>query len=248
MRPRHLLAALLGVLPALGLHAEDLAEVCHASSSYDLTLRPDGLLFDRAQPAPRQVLLHDGALRTDGTPVRLHAEDQDRLAVFERELRALAPRVRTVGQNGVDLAARAMHEEAAGLRLDAATLAELDHRLAQRAQELKARIAASQSTHDWQDADAYANQIAGDVVPLIAGALGQQALQAAVGGDLEGAAGLRDRAADLATRLRPRLEQRMQALRPQIQALCPSIRRLAELQEGVRDGSGRPLDLVELGR
>ena len=42
------------------------------------------------------------------------------------------------------------------------------------------------------------------------------------------------------------LQQRMQALRPQIAALCPSIRRLAELQQGVRDGNGRPLNLLQI--
>ncbi|PWK85907.1 DUF2884 family protein [Fulvimonas soli] len=241
-------AASLCLLLALrAAPAQDLTTTCHASSSYDLTLRPGSLLFDRAQPAPYRVELGDGALRADGRTVPLTAEQQDRLAVFERELRALAPRVRAVAQAGVDLAARALHEEAAGMQLDAASLAELDRRVAARADELKRRIAASNSTHDWQGeaAQAYADQLAGDILPLLAGALGQQALEAAMGGDLQQAAQLRDRAADLATSLRPRLERRMQALRPQVQALCPAVRRLAGLQEGLRGGDGRPLDLLE---
>ena len=39
----------------------------------------------------------------------------------------------------------------------------------------------------------------------------------------------------------------MQALQPQIAALCPAIRRLAELQQGVRGADGRPLDLLQVG-
>jgi len=97
---------LLLTLPFTGslLHAQDLAATCHASSSYDVTLKADNLLFDRAAPAPFHVELQQGALRTDGAAVRLNAEDQDRLALFERELRALAPGVRTVAQSGVGMA------------------------------------------------------------------------------------------------------------------------------------------------
>jgi hypothetical protein len=249
MRFLRSLAALPLLLAIPGLHAQDLADTCQARSSYDLSLRADGVLFDRPQPVPRQVLLHQGTLRTDGAAVRLNAEDQDRVTLFERELRALVPRVRAVAEQGVDLAVQAAHEEAAGLGLAAATRDELDRRLAARAVELKQRIAASQSTHDWQGAafDQYANQIGAELMPLLAGDLGQQALGAAMSGDLDAAAALRDRAAGLATQLKPRLERRMQALKPQIQALCPAIRRLAELQEGLRDAAGRPLELLRIG-
>ena len=249
MRPRYLIACLMLSTPLPLLHAQDLAATCHASSSYDLTVKPDALLFDRPQPAPFQVQLASGSLRTDGRPVRLDAESQDRLALFERELRALVPRVRAVAVAGVELAMRAMHDEAAGMRLAPATMAELDRRLAAHAAELRQRIAQSNSTHDWQGdlAQQYADRIAGDLVPLVAGDLGQQALAAAMSGDLDEAARQRDQAADLATQLQPRLQRRMQALRPQVQALCPSIRRLADLQQGVRGADGQPLDLVQVG-
>ena len=238
------------MLLATGLHAQDMATTCHASSSYDVTLRTDSLLFDRPSPAPFHVELQQGTLRTDGVAVPLNAEDQDRLALFERELRALAPRVRTVAQNGVDMAVHAMRAEAAGLGLSADTRAELDRRLSAHASELKQRIAASRSTHDWQGdvADQYANQIAADLLPLLAADLGQQAMTAALSGDLQTAANLRDRATTLATELQPRLQRRMQALRPQVEALCPAIQRLAELQQGVRGGNGRPLGLLQIGQ
>jgi len=48
--------------------------------------------------------------------------------------------------------------------------------------------------------------------------------------------------------LQPRLERRMQALRPQVEALCPAIDRLAELQQGVRGSNGRPLNLLQIGQ
>ncbi|MFC5743099.1 DUF2884 family protein [Dyella tabacisoli] len=229
---------------------QDLASVCQASSSYDLTLGARGLLFDRPQPAPYKVELQDGTLLADGASVRLSAEQQDRVALFERELRALVPRAKAVAQNGIDLLAQAMREESTGLALSADTQAELSRRLAARAAELKQRIAASNSTRDWQGdmADRYADQLASDLLPLLAGDLGQQAISAAMSGDLQAAASLRDRATDLSTQLQPRLERRMQALRPQIQALCPAIQRLAELQQGVRMGNGQPLGLLHIGQ
>ena len=243
------LLCLLALLPAVPwLHAQDLAATCHASSSYDVTLKPGSLLFDRPTPAPFHVELQQGALRTDGAIVKLNAENQDRLALFERDLRALAPRVRTVARNGVDLAAQALRTEADGMGLGADTRAEFNRRLEVHATELKRRISVSQSTHDWQGAaaDQAMNRIVGDLLPLLAADLGQQAIYAALAGDLQAAASLRDRAADIATELRPRLQSRLQALRPQIEALCPSIRQLAALQQGVRGSNGQLLDLLQI--
>src|SRR5690349_19721931 len=100
MRLRLLFASLMLATALPVLHAQDLGDTCHASSSYDLTVKPDSLLFDRAQPAPFHVQVADGVLSTDGQPVRLHAEAQDRLVLFERELRALVPRVRAVADSG----------------------------------------------------------------------------------------------------------------------------------------------------
>lgn len=248
MRPLRLLFLLTLTMAAPWLHAQDLATACHASSSYDVTLRPDSVLFDRSAPAPFRVELQQGALRTDGVSVPLNAEDQDRLAVFERELRALAPRVRTVARNGVDLAAQALRDEADGMGLGAATRDEFQRRLDTHVAELKRRISASQSSHDWQGdaADQAMQRIASDLLPLLAGDLGQQAINAALSGDLQAAATLRDRATDLATRVKPRLQARLQALRPQVDALCPAIQRLAALQQGVRGRDGQPLNLLQI--
>lgn len=238
----------LTLLLAFPLHAQQLATRCRASSSFDVTVQPDRLVFDRGAPTPRQLVLRGGSLVADGTAVPLNAEDEDRLALFERELRALVPKVRAVGRRGVDIAVQALQQEAAGMGLSAASHDELEQRLAVDAAQLRQRIDASQSTRDWQGepAQQIGNRIAADLTPIVAGDLGQQALQAAMSGDLDTAARLRDQATDLATALRPRLERRMQALAPAVDALCPSIHRLAELQQGVRDAAGRPLDLLSV--
>ncbi|MBE1159259.1 DUF2884 family protein [Dyella acidiphila] len=245
-----LLASAVLAAACAGVHAQDLATVCHATSSYDLTVEPNRLVFDRPTPAPTRVVLSDGALVTDGRSVALNEEDQDRLAVFQRDLRALMPRVKAVAQHGVDVAMQAVRQDAGSLNLDADTQAELDQRLATHAAELHQRIAASQSTHDWHGdaANQYANQIISDIGPLLASALGQQAVSAAMSGDLQQAAALRDRAGNLMSGFQPRLQRRLQVLRPEIQALCPDMQRLAELQEGIRAANGRPLNLLQIGQ
>lgn len=248
MRTAVLPILLLPLAFAVPLHAQDLATTCHASSSYDVTIQPASVLFDRPSPAPLRVELSHGSLRVDGADVRLGAEDQDRLSLFERDLRALVPKVKAVADNGVDIAVQGLRDESASLGLDAATRAQMDQKLAAESATLKQRIAASHSTHDWQGsmADQVIDQVAGDLLPLVAGALGQQAINAATSGDLQAAGALRDRAADLATQLEPRMRQRMQQLRPQVQALCPAVRQLASLQQGVRDSQGRALDLIDI--
>jgi TolA-binding protein len=90
--------------------------------------------------------------------------------------------------------------------------------------------------------------VIGDVAPLLASALGQQAVSAALSGDLQQAAALRDRASNLASGFQPRLQRRLQVLRPQIQQLCPDIERLSELQQGLRASNGRLLNLVQVGQ
>jgi hypothetical protein len=245
----------IGILMTAGLltlsasaHAQDLGDTCHASSSYDLSVSADALVFDRAAPAPRRIEIRDGRLRIEGAARALNTEDGDRLTLFESGLRALLPRVRQVAVRGVDLAIEALRAETGPLDLGAGTQAELGQRLATHAADLKRRIAASHSTRDWQG-DAFERQvdvIVADVVPLIAADLGQQAIDAALGGDLDTAASLRDRATDLATDLQPRLEHRMQVLQPHIEALCPAIRELHALQLGLRGSDGRPLHLLDI--
>jgi hypothetical protein len=250
MHANRLSAIAVLALVCTGLHAQDLAKVCRATSSYDLTVQPGQLVFDRPEPAPRRVVVGDGVLITDGQRVALNDEDQDRLALFQQTLRALMPRVKAVAQQGVDVAMQAVRDESASLNLDADTRAELDSRLAADASQLHQRIAASQSTHDWHGdaANQYANQVIGDVAPLLVSALGQQAVSAALSGDLQQAAALRDRASNLASGFQPRLQRRLQVLRPQIQQLCPDIERLSELQQGLRASNGRLLNLVQVGQ
>lgn len=245
------LLALAIVLGATGsVAAQDLSTTCRVASTYDLTVKPDTLLFDRAEGAPRSVSMHDGSLRADGSAVSLRPDDQDRVALFENRVRALVPKVKAVANDGVDLAARAVRDEAATAAPNAVASGELDRTLNARVADIKRRIAASQSTRDWQEdaMRAYAQEIVADVGPILTQDVGSEAMQLAMSGDLQGAAALRDRVASVSTGGQARVVAKLEAaLKPRIQALCPSIRELVDLQSGLKDGAGRPLQLVEIG-
>ena len=57
--------------PARAGAGDDLADVCRASSSYDLTVSPDALVFERGAPSPRRIEWRGGALRVDGARIAL---------------------------------------------------------------------------------------------------------------------------------------------------------------------------------
>jgi hypothetical protein len=234
-----------------GAAAQDMSQVsCGVASTYDLTVQTGALLFERPDVAPRSVRMHDGSLSTDGRAVSLRPDEQDRVALFERNVRALVPKAKAIATDGVDIAARAVRHEAARASPGSLSSGELDRALASRVAQIKQRIAASQSTRDWQ-ADAmraYAQEIVSDIAPLLTQDVGGEAMQLAMNGDLQGAAALRDRVADVSTGGQARVLARLEtALGPRVQTLCPAVRQLVDLQSGLRDASGQPLLLIEPG-
>lgn len=255
MRPiwSGLLTTLLALTSSAQTRAGSLADVCHASSTYDLTVQPTGLTFDRAVSPPRTVWMHAGALRMDGTNARLNTEDRDRVRLFEHDVRALLPRVKAIAAHGVDLAARALRKQASILAPSAAVAGGvLDQRINAHVADIKARIAHSNSTHDFQGKafDQYTSKLVADIVPLVAADMGQQAINDAMSGDLQGAAQLRDQALHVASTLEAELRQSLQPLRPQIRALCPAIQSLDTLESGITSPlpTGGRLNLIEIAQ
>lgn len=226
----------------------ELADTCGASSSYDLDVGAQALSFERATPAPRRIELDEGRLRVDGIDAATDAATRARLVEFEQGVRALLPRVRRIGTDGVDLAMAGLDAEAAALGLGAATRAEIASRLARHAAALKRRIATSTGTRDWQP-EALERELEGivaEVAPLAAADLAQQALAATLEGDFERAARLQAGALDLVGDLQPRMEQRMQPLRARIEALCPELQRLHRLQRNIRGPDQAVLRLLDI--
>ena len=244
--------ALVALLPWRAAMAQDDLDVCQVESSYDVTLTSGGLLFDRATPTPMRVLVHDGRLQVDGRPVALGAADRQRMQRFEQTARALAPKVKAIALQGVDLAAGAVREQARESTPQLAGSGELDARLDAIAADLKARIQRSDSSHDWHGTafQQYVNQHVTTIVPLLASDLLQQAMQVAISGDLDGASELRDRAAHLADSLRTRVYGKLAVLKPRIRELCPAVREMDQLENDLDADlpGGSRLNLLSVGQ
>lgn len=245
-----LLVTLLALTTGAPARADSLADVCHASSTYDLTVQPTGLTFDRAVSPPRKVWMHAGTLRVDGTSAKLNTEDSDRVRLFERDVRALVPRVKAIATHGVDLVARELRKQIGILAPSAATDGVLEQHIQADIADIKARISRSTSTHDFQGKafDQYTSKLVADIVPLVAADIGQQAINHAISGDMQGAAQLRDQALHVASTLEAQLRQSLQPLRPQIRALCPDIQSLDTLESGITSPlpAGGRLNLIEI--
>jgi len=244
--------ALPGVLLAAAAHARTLDEVCRARSGYDLTVSEAALLFERRRPGGQRLEMRRGRLRVNGYAVALDGRDRERINAYETAVRTLIPRVKALAQRGVDVSAAAVREEASRVSPRSAADPKLNARLEARARELKTRIANSATTRDWQGAafNRYRAQIVADVLPLIAGDFAQRALELAVQGDLAGAAALTDRAAGLRASLEARIRNKLTALEPEMEKLCPSFDWLDALESALtaRLPDGSPLDLIEIRR
>ena len=242
--------ALSSVLFALTTQARSLDEVCRARSGYDLTVNDAGLLFERKRPAGQRLEMRSGRLLVNGLAVALNSRDRERISAYETAVRALIPRVKALAERGVDLSAAAVREEASNVSPRSAADPKLNARLDARAANLKMRIANSATTKDWQGAafNRYMAQIVADIVPMIAGDLGQRALELAVQGDLSGAAALTDRAAGVRASLEARIRNKLAMLEPEAAKLCPAFDWLDALESALtaRLPDGSRLDLIEI--
>jgi hypothetical protein len=233
---------------APGAEARDPA--CTLRSQYDLTVTDSGLVFERAASGQR-LEMHAGLLSANGAPVELGPGDRNRITAFEYNARALVPQMKALAQRGVDLGVAAIREEATATSPKSAANPQLNARLDARARNIKARIAASNSSKDWRGpaVKRYMAEAMTDVLPLIGGDLAQQALDAAMRGDLAAAAAIKDKAEKVRPSLEARIQRKLETLQPEVDRLCPSLRNLDTIESGVAATlpDGRRLNLVEVG-
>ena len=224
---------------------------CTLQSAYDLTVMPEALVFERASGAARRIEMRNGALSDRGRAVTVNAADRERLTRFERTVRALVPHVRRIGLRAVDLAAAAIREEAALQSPRSAAHPQLAARLDARARDLRARIAKSNTSRDWRGPafDRYAAEALGDVLPLVGGDIAQTALEATLRGDFNTAARMAGRGAELRAALEKRVRTKLVALQPAMDALCPDLQSLDNLEAAVTAqlGDGTRLDVLQVG-
>lgn len=224
---------------------------CSPRSRYDVTVTESALIFERAAAPLQRLEVQSGRLTANGSPVSLGRGDGARITAFETNVRALVPQMKALAQRGVDLAVVAIREEAAATSPRSAKDPRLNARLDARAQNIKSRIAASSSSKDWRSlaVKRYVAEAMPDVLPLIGGDLAQQAMDAAMRGDLAGAAALRDKAVKVRPSLEARIQRKLETLQPEADTLCPALRSLDALESGLiatlPDGSR--MNLIEIG-
>ncbi|MGH8618159.1 MAG: DUF2884 family protein [Burkholderiales bacterium] len=224
---------------------------CTVRSRYDMTVTDAALVFERTAAPGQHLEMQTGRLAANGALVELGLADRNRIAAFETNARTLVPQLRALAQRGVDLGVAAIREEAAATSPKSATNVQLNARLDARARTLKARIAASNSSKDWRGpaVKRYMAEAMTDVVPLIGGDLAQQALEAALRGDLAAAAAIKGKAERVRPSLEARIQRKLETLQPEVDRLCPALRQLDTLESGMAatlpDGSR--LNLVDIG-
>ncbi len=249
MRPL-IIAALLLVASPLALARS--FNSCDIESEFDLTLHPNRLELTREDDLPRRVELVDGRLWLDNREQRLTAADKARILRFEAEVRALAPRVRTVALEGVAIAVDAIGMVITHLGGDSTRLDELRQELSQHGREWEQRIRAAQSTRDWgTDADAaFAGKLVAQMVPAIAGEMASSAVRAALSGDEAKLQAIEARAEGLEKEIEKRIEARADRLEIAAKALCPSLHELDRIDNDltVRTSDNRRLELLEIER
>lgn len=246
--PTVLATALLHALPAAA-DAPELAGTCGAESTYDLSIGPDWLHFQREQPRPDDIRMGAGRLQLQREEMPINLEDRDRLVLFEQVLRDLVPEVKALAKRGVDLALEAVREEMLALT-GRPPGPQAEAQLRSRRDQVHARIDASSSTRDWQGEafEREAQAMVNELVPVLAAEVARRGMDLAMAGDMAGAAALQRQAQALPQTMRSRIERSLAPLQPEVARLCPRVRELAELNRGMslRLEDGRPLELLRL--
>ena len=249
---RYPLAILLFCALAAPVLGAELDAACRVRSDYDITVSAGRVLFERTATPAQSVEMSRGSLKANGKPVALRVKDRERISAFEATVRGLIPRVKALAQRAVEMSIAAIREEAAATSPKSAADPQLNQRLDARARDLKLRIANSTTSKDWRGAtlNRYTAEVLSDVLPLVGGDLARHAIEVALRGDLAAASALTNRVAGLRASLQARIRNRLEMLRPEIDKLCPALRRLDALESAVGaalPGGGR-LDLLEVGR
>lgn len=216
---------------------------CDVSSNWSVRPYRSAFLFTR-EGAPREVGIGGGRLFVDGAEVRVSAADHARLAGMESEFRALAPEMRQVATEAVDIAFTALAEVARGLSGDPGqTVAELE------ASHRKVRARMERADLALLNEDAVADvvrPILRDYLPDIIGGAVRTAIKAAFSTGKE-AGELQARMDRMEHALDDRVDARAKALEPLAQSMCARLRRIDALDDAleVRAADGSRFDLLE---
>lgn len=221
---------------------------CEIDSKYDLKVEANRLIFSRSDS---EVAFSQGQLSIDGNAVVLSRADSERVAAFEREVRALIPEIKTIAADAVDIAFTAL-ERVVDTFSSEANRAGFVSELAAMRGEIREAVANAQSSEAFNES-AFQDRIEGFVsriAPRIAGEFAAQAVTAALSGDEGAARNIEERANRLEKEIEASVEAPARALEARVNALCPRVEALDRIDNELelRLPNGDPLNLLEVER
>ncbi|MEO5626626.1 MAG: DUF2884 family protein [Dokdonella sp.] len=245
-------AFVLSALCTSAVHAGiDLGQAdCRVHSDYSLTIKPDSLVFARAEGHRADVVISQGTLQVNGRQVAVGVADRQRLLDIEHSVRTSVPEVQAIAHAAIAVAFEAVGEVSAAFARDADAARASAQRMSQAAHDLHARIDSSDSFAGWQHADI--DRLVGGAVQSmvgeIAASVAARAVTVALSGDEKAAADLEARANGIEKNVGRIIARHTKDLEERALGLCSRVRSLAgiEGQLDLRLSDGSRLDLVRI--
>ena len=238
---RQLLAFALMSLASNGAIAAGDSLHCDIDSDYDLTLDERNLILTRATGSPRAIVMRQGRLFVDDEWVALSAADHQRIADFEKGMRASMPLAQAIGRDAVDIAFTALGEVAAGF---SSNPKDTQAKLAGARTKLHARLSRAVVANRFDDDELGKGigEAVKEVVPSLIGDIVGGAIAAAFAGDATRLKRMENLDAQIEAQVKPRAE----ALERRAEALCRQMVELDRIDDALEyRHRGHPLNLLE---
>lgn len=245
-----MLACALGLVFAIGLpvQAEGVhvhGEQCGYNSNYDVRVTAAGIDFSRGGAQPNEIFMHDGALRVDGRPVAVSADDAARLRSYEGDMRSLLPEMAGIAHEAVGIAFDALATVAATLGGSQHHRDALVRQLNQSRMEALRGLEASINADHWSQQD-FADAIEQPVTEA-SNQLASSLTRSVMWSLFTGRAGeLEARADSVDQSMEKEMKARSGQLEARAKAICPRLAELDGLQQRFRFrlADGSPLRLL----
>jgi hypothetical protein len=224
---------------------------CELHSDYTMRMHGKAFVFTSDREAARHVAIGGGRLFVNGEEVKLSAADHERVRRYEAELNRLVPQTQELVVEATDIAFSALTEVARGFANDAGdrtTVAKLEASHAKVLADLQRQPV---MLFDGDDiGERIIKPMVSQYVPVIAGNAVSGALSVAFSGDSRKARDFERRMDRMGSEIERKVDGRVDALEPKVQALCDGTRELDRIENGLalRLDDGEPLELLRTSR
>lgn len=239
------LALLLAAGQAVAHERDGVHMGCEIGSAWSVQPYRSAWLFTREDGPVRELAIGGGRLFVDGKEIQVADADHARIAGLESELRGLAPELRHMGREAVDIAFTALVEVARGLSSTPdKTIAELQRGRARSLAEIDRQ---PMGVFNGDAVEGIIEPIIEKFVPDIIGGAVSTALKAAFSGDAQRQE-FQSKMDRMERELDTRVDARAKALEPLAKAVCTRLERMDALDDALeaRLPGGEPLALLRV--